>query len=323
MVNKLIKTYNDTVDKIKNHPKLKELNSWSKKYSPRGFRGVSIYDVYHFIMQEFKKDNLTTRANSIAFSLFLSLFPAIIFLFTLLPLIPIVQDYMLTLKLELSRIIPKNANDYLFGIIEDITSIKRDGLLSIGFLLALFFSSNGMLTLMSGFDKTYSDTFKPRNLIRKRIIAIALTIILTILLIMSLAMLVAESKIFGYLRAQYAMPEALLLLFTLVKWTVAIALVYTGITIIYAYGPSMYRKVRFINVGSVIATFLSLLTSLGFSFFINNFGRYNEIYGSIGALIVAMIWIQLNSFILLVGFELNASIAINRDINYKRSKNVL
>lgn len=221
---------------------------------------------------------------------------------------------------NLRGVIPKSAHDYIFGIINDITSIKRDGLLSLGAGLALFFSSNGMLTLMSGFDKAYNDTFKPRSWWQTRLIAIALTIVLSLLLIVSLVMMVVEGKVMNFLAEAYSIPNVVLVLVSSFNYLFSIFMVYTGISLIYTFGPSMHRRIPFINVGSVIATVLSLLTSLGFSYFINNFGRYNEVYGSIGALMVVMIWIQLNSFILLLGFELNASLAIKKTEIYLKKK---
>ena len=295
---------------------------WSKRYSPPGFSGISLYDVTTFVIKEMQKDNLTTRANSISFSLFLSIFPAIIFLFTLLPLFTVVKDYTLMLSEQLEGVIPKSAHEYIFSIIYDITSIQRDGLLSLGAGLALFFSSNGMLTLMSGFDKAYNHTFKRRHWFYTRLVAIALTVVLSLLLIVSLIMMVVEGKVMDYLSHVYHVSETLLLSLSIFNWIFAVFMVYTGISLIYTFGPSMHRRIPFINIGSILATLFSLLTSLGFSYFINNFGRYNEIYGSIGALIVMMVWIQFNSFILLVGFELNASISVHRTIRYKRKKNM-
>lgn len=291
---------------------VKRVLNWSKTFIPPGFSGVSLYEVISFVIKETQKDNLTTRANSVSFSLFLSIFPAIIFIFTLLPLFPIVQDYTTMLSNQLTGVIPKNAHEYIFSIVNDITSIKRDSLLSFGALLALFFSSNGMLTLMSGFDKAHHETFKPRKWYISRLIAIGLTVVLTLLLIVSLIMLVVEGHLIEYFRDVIKFSEVVIFLFSVLNWFFAVFLVYTGISLIYTLGPSMHRRIPFINVGAVIATILSLITSLGFSFFINNFGRYNEIYGSIGALIVMMIWIQFNSFILLVGFELNASISVHK-----------
>lgn len=298
-------------------PLVKRVIEWSKVYSPPGFSGVTLYEVLTFVTKEIQKDNLTTRANSVSFSLFLSLFPAIIFLFTLLPLFPVVKDYTTMLSEQLRGVIPQSAHDYIFSIINDITSIKRDGLLSLGAVLALFFSSNGMLTLMSGFDKAYNDTFKPRSWWKTRIVAIVLTIILSLLLIVSLIMMVVEGKVMDYFRDTYNISNTILFSVSLLNWIFSIFMIYTGISLIYAFGPSMHRRISFINIGSILATVLSLMTSLGFSYFINNFGRYNEVYGSIGALIVMMVWIQFNSFIMLVGFELNASLAVYKTKRYK------
>ncbi len=124
--------------------------------------------------------------------------------------------------------------------------------------------------------------------------------------------MVVEGKVMDVLKNAYHIPDIILVSVSIFNYIFSIFMVYTGISLIYTFGPSMYRRISFINIGSIIATVLSLLTSLGFSYFINNFGKYNEIYGSIGALMVTMVWIQLNSFILLVGFELNASLAVKK-----------
>jgi membrane protein len=290
---------------------------WTKDFSPWGFSGVSIYDAVTFVVKESQKDNIMIRANSVSFSVFLSLFPAIIFLFTLLPLIPGVQDYSNMLSERLAAVIPTSAHEFIFNIINDITSIKRDGLLSFGAIMALWFSSNGMLNLMSGFDKAYNDTFIDRPWFKDRIVAIALTIILSLLLIISLVAVVIEGKALTYLGQTFDIPAFILVIIAFINKLVAIFFVYTGISLIYRYGPAMYRRIAFINIGSVVATIFSILTSIIFSYFINNFNRFNEVYGSIGALMVTMVWIQLNAYIILVGFELNASVAIHKTARWK------
>ncbi|MGB4958964.1 MAG: YihY/virulence factor BrkB family protein, partial [Saprospiraceae bacterium] len=171
-----------------------------------------------------------------------------------------------------------------------------------------------------GFDKAYKHTFKARVWWKSRLIAIGLTVVLSMLLIISLVMMVIEGKVMDYLSQVYHISDGILLSLSILNWLFSIFMIYTGISLIYTFGPSMYRRIPFINIGSILATLLSLLTSLGFSYFINNFGRYNEIYGSIGALMVMMVWIQFNSFIILVGFELNASLAIHKTINTEKMK---
>lgn len=299
---------------LENFPISRFLRRILKKYSLPGFKGVPIYDVLSFIVKEARKDDLTTRANSIAFSFFIALFPTIIFLFTLLPLLPVTADYLEVLENSLSGILPDNAHAYLFGIIENVASIKRGGLLSFGFLLAIFFASSGMATIMSGFDKAYEITFKRRSFIKNRLVAIALTILLASLLILSLVFIILGQPILGRIIDSTNLAQHYIFIINMFKWILVFFVTYMGISIIYHYGPSMYKKISFWNPGSVLATLLSILASIGFSIFVNNFGRYNEVYGSIGALIVIMIWFQLNAFILLVGFELNASIAVNRDL---------
>lgn len=315
-------------------PILKQILAWSKVYSIPGFSGVPIYNIIVFIYKEMMRDNITTRANSVAFSLFLAIFPFIIFLFTLLPILfqptdfatflqnilpaseNITQSssYIDILREYMEGALPDNANKYLLGIIEGIIGIKREGLLSLGFILAIFFASSGMLTIMSGFDKSYEDTFKTRSYIKKRMVALMLTVLLSLLFIVSFFLLIIGSLILSYISERLGLTDSSVWMITIIKSIAAFILLYTGITILYRYGPSLKKRITLINPGSILATLLSILTSIGFSYFVNNFGRYNELYGSIGALIVIMLWLQFNAFVILIGFELNASIAVNRDI---------
>lgn len=280
------------------------------------------------------RDNITTRANSVAFSLFLAIFPFIIFLFTLLPILFQPSDfanflqsilpssenitesstYIEILQEYLESVLPQNANVYLLGIIENIVGIKREGLLSLGFFLAIFFASSGMLTIMSGFDKSYEQTFKTRSYFKKRWVALMLTILLSTLFIVSFFLLIIGNLILGYISERLGLTDSSVWLITVAKAMAAFLLLYTGVTILYRYGPTLRKRIALINPGSILATILSILTSIGFSYFVNNFGRYNELYGSIGALIVIMLWLQFNAFIILIGYELNASIAVNRDL---------
>ena len=284
------------------------------------------------------RDNITTRANSVAFSLFLAIFPFIIFLFTLLPYLfapedfstflgnilpqssslPATGSYVDILQEYLSSVLPTNANQYLLGIIEGIVGIKREGLLSLGFFLAIFFASSGMLTIMYGFDKSYEESFKTRGYFKKRLVAVSLTVLLSVLFIASFIFLIIGNLILGYISERLGLANSSVWMISLMKSISAVMLLYVGITIIYKYGPTLKKRIPFINPGSILATVLSILTSFAFSYFINNFGRYNELYGSIGALIVIMLWLQFNAFVILIGYELIASIAVNRDlINYK------
>ena len=285
----------------------------SKKYSVPGFSGIPIYDVVLFIYNESMKDDIITRANSVAFNFFISLFPSLIFLFTLLPLLPITADYLTIFRESTDGILPEQAHTYLFSVIEDLASIKRGGLQSVSFLFAIIFSSSGMVTLMYGFHKSYQRVFKKRSYVKNRLVAIFLTLLFVILFIASMLMI-----IFGKPLLQLVLDKTHLIQYSgsvtqVLKWLVVTSLVYVGITLIYRYGSAMRERIKWLNSGAILATGVSIFTSIIFAFFINNFGKYNEIYGSIGALLVLLLWIQINALIVLIGFELNASIAVNKD----------
>lgn len=283
-----------------------------KKYSLPGFSGVPVYDVISFIYKEAMKDDIVTRANSIAFNFFISLFPAIIFLFTLLPLFPVTADYISIFKDSTSGFLPQQAHRYLFEIIEGVASIKRGGLQSLSFIFAVVFSSSGMLALMYGFNKSYEGVFKHRSYFKNRLVAIFLTILLGAIFLISTFLIIFGEPVLEFLIDKLRLEGHSATVFLMSKWIFSLAIVYLGITLIYRYGSAMREKIKWINTGAILATILSILSSLLFSFFINNFGRYNEIYGSIGALIVLLLWIQINAFVVLVGFELNAGIAVNK-----------
>jgi len=283
-----------------------------KKYSLPGFSAVPVYDVISFIYKEAMKDDIVTRANSIAFNFFISLFPAVIFLFTLLPMFPVTADYISIFKDSTQDFLPQQAHLYLFDTIEGVASIKRGGLQSVSFLFAVIFSSSGMLALMYGFNKSYEVVFKQRTYLKNRIVAIFLTILIGTVFLISTFMIIFGEPVLEFLINKLSLEGYSATVFLISKWIFSLAIVYLGITLIYRYGSAMREKVKWINTGAILATILSIISSLLFSFFINNFGRYNEIYGSIGALLVLLLWIQINAFVVLVGFELNASIAVNK-----------
>lgn len=296
---------------------------WAKRNSLPGFLGIPIYDIIVFLIKETKSIDLFTRANSMAYSFFLSIFPSLMSLFTLLPyvrqyllqfLFPNVDDrFDAVLKDEIQQFMPGNTGVVISNFIEDITTNPRVGLLSLGFFLAILFASNGMLTMMHGFEKSYKRTFKQRKPLRKRLISIVLTFQLGFLLVASVILIILGNSLINALSAWIQLDKLTAFSISFVRWIVIILMFYTVISIIYRYGIPTRRKFKMFSPGATLATILSISTSVAFSFYVDNFGQYNKLYGSFGTVIVTMIWIQLNSLVLLIGFELNASIAINRD----------
>ncbi len=294
------------------------MQEWSKAHSLPGLNRIPIYNIVDFILEETRNDAITTRANSMAFSFFISIFPSIIVLFTLLAYTPLYQNFDDLLFNGIQEVMPGSAGKVLFKTIEDIITIPRSGLLSAGFFLAIWFASNGTLSMMHGLEKEYRTAFKRRTPIEKRLIAIQLTFFLGLILVASVVFVILGNTIlnfiFGYIHADW-LTRFMVFSF---RWVVVFMLFYAGISTIYRYGASTRRPIRFFNPGSTLATFLSILTSWGFSTYVDNFGNYNKLYGSIGTLIVLMVWLQLNCMIILIGFELNASIVVLHERRQRR-----
>lgn len=305
-VNKLVRFF-------VHHPLLSTVVDWSKTHSLPGLLRIPIFNLVQFILEETRKDALVTRANSMAFSFFLAIFPSIIVLISLLPYLPIGIDFFGTLHNAIKQIMPGNAGSLVFATVEDLLKNTRGDVLSFGFFLAMWFSSNGMLSMMAGLEKDYDTVFRRRNAVEKRLIAIQLTVLLSSILFASVVLVVMGdtilSFVFQYISADWLTKFA----FSSFRWVVILLLFYTGLSTIYRYGAPTRKKIPFLNSGATLATALSILTSWGFSFYVDNFGNFNKVYGAIGSLIVLMVWIQMNCVILLIGFELNAGIAVIRD----------
>ena len=286
---------------------VKALTNYSKRVALPGFDGMSIYNVADFFFTGIQRGSIVTRAQSLAFSFFLAIFPAIIFLFSLIPYVPI-HDFQDQLLLLIRNVLPKNAYESTRETIEDIIKHQRGGLLSLGFVFALYFTTNGFMALMRGFNSSYHEQEK-RSPWKRRAVAIILTFILSILLIIATALIIFSEVTFKYLvKKAILKSKTQVVLILLGKWLVVVALFFFAISFLYYYAPAVRKKWRFISAGSTFATILTIILSVGFAFFVNNFGQYNKLYGSIGTLIVILLWIYFNSLILLLGFELNASI---------------
>lgn len=282
-----------------------------------GFEGVPIYDVVVFFRNEIKRNVISVRAKAIAFTFFLALFPGLIFLFSLIPYIPIpnLQENLIDFIREL---LPGDTFNVLEKTIRDIVMEQRGGLLSIGLVLALFVSTNGMMAMMESFDKSYA-VFSKRNMLVKRWVALKLTVVIFFLLVVSIITIVKGNQVLKFLLKTFDILNPFnFLLFSTLKWFIILLLFFNSISLIYYYGPSMKKKFRFISAGSTLATILVIFISIGFSYFVNNFGSYNRFYGSIGTIIALQIYIYLNAFAMLLGFELNASIAINKKLREHR-----
>ena len=279
----------------------------SKKLVLPGFDGLPLYTVTVFFIKGLYEGYITSRASAISFNFFLAVFPTLIFLFTIIPFIPI-EDFQGTLLSLIHDFIPKSAYETVRETVEDIVTRQRGDLLSLGFILSLYFSTNGLNSLMEAFNNTYH-TIETRSIFRQRLISALLVFILSILLIIAIGLMTVGPVILSLIFPEKILQSSFYSFFIwLLTWLVILATLFFAISFIYYLAPAKRRDFRFISAGSSLATFLVILTTLGFNFYVDNFATYNILYGSIGTLMIVLLWIYFNSISLLIGFELNASI---------------
>ncbi|HMC84778.1 MAG TPA: YihY/virulence factor BrkB family protein [Chitinophagaceae bacterium] len=279
----------------------------SKKIILPGFNGVPLYDVINFFVRQVKKTSITERAAAIAYNFIMAIPPICLFLFTLIPHLPFVKKKALETQVNnlIIDIIPaKEHNKNLISFVNGFLDHPRIGLLSFGFILLLFFGSNGMMGIMRSFNKNYIGSEK-RTGLKKRWIAIRLTLLIMSLLLACILLLVMQGFILKWMGITNVRVKNIL---GIARWVLIVFLIFYSIAFIYKYAPDINKKWRLFSPGSTLATSLSILCTVGFSLFVNNFGKYDAFYGSIGTVIVVMSLIFINSLILLIGYELNVSI---------------
>ena len=277
----------------------------SRRTTLPGFGGLNIYDVVAFFIKQVQTIGMTERASAIAFNFVMAIPPAIIFLFTLIPFLPITYAFQQELYNLIKDVIPgEKNNSLLIDFLKDFINNPRNGLLSLGFVLSLYFSSNAMMGIMRSFDKNYVG-FRKRKGWQRRLAALKLTSLLYLIVITSLVALIAREVVLKWIGVE---SEWIITLIENIRWIVIILLYFSSISFIYKHAPSVHKKWKLLNPGSVLATVLMLITSFALSWWVSNFARYNQLYGSISIVLIIMIFIFINSLILLVGFELNVSI---------------
>jgi membrane protein len=279
---------------------------WLQGMHLRGGK-VSVYDVVDTMLQELRLDSLSKRASYMAFNFTVAVFPTIIFLFTLIPYIP-VEGLNIDIIQFLGDILPREMYAAIRETIEDIVNIQHGGLLSFGFVTALVLSSNGIMALLDAFDKKHS-IFRRRSYVRKRVIATTLTVGLAVALLVAVVALLFGTYIIDALVYYEIVPERLTgFLIGLLKYGSVIGLFLFGTCAVYYYVPAVQDRWPFLSAGAVVATILILLVSLLFALYVKIFDSYNHFYGSIGTLVGFMVWLDFVCMTLILGFEVNISI---------------
>lgn len=293
-------------DKLMRLRALRGVRIWLYDHRPFNSRN----DWYTFLRNMFAKiadSDTSERAASVAYSLILAVFPTVIFFFTLIPYIPIpdLEDQIMGF---FQRVLPGDTFSSVNTTIRDIISRPRSGVLSFGFLLALYSATSGLVALMQAFNSAY-ESAERRSFFKIRIVAIGLTFTLAFALILAVVVLIIGGIVSDYLTHFGILNNAIFINLLIVGRYLIVFAVFVGVvSVIYRYGPNVNLKWAFITPGAVTASVLIVLTTLGFSYYVSNFGSYNKLYGSIGTLIALMIWINLISLLLIIGFDMNIAL---------------
>jgi membrane protein len=286
----------------------RRLVGWAKRICPPGFEGFSIYEISRFFFSALTQGNLMNRASAIAFKLFLAFFPAMIVLLTLIPYVPI-ADFQDRLLDTFQEMMPTDVFKFIEGTLEDLVVKKHGALLSISFIIGLFFASNSIDAILEGFSGSTNLAGGWHSALKQRLLSLGLLAALTVLAVLAVPVLTLSGVVIRWVNDMgFFTSELQVLAVFAVKWIISILLVMIAVSLLYNVGDPSTKRFRVFTPGSFLAVFLILLVSQVLAFVFNNITNYNALYGSIGAILAVQIWILLNMIVLLVGYELNISI---------------
>lgn len=271
-----------------------------------GLEGLSFYDLSVIFYSGIVKGTFSARASSISYSFFMALFPFLLFMLNLIPFIDFIDDFQIQFLMFIDTLLPPTTKEFFDAIFLDIAAKKRGGLLSFVFLLSIFLMTNGVNAVFTGFEFSYHTSVN-RSIVRQYIIALGVSLLLAFLLLATvvitvyLTFLMEDLKEVGVLDNEVFWAD-------IGRYLIFVMMIYVAVAVLFYSGTREGRLSKFFSIGAFFSTFLIVLTTFLFGIYIENFSNYNELYGSIGALLILMVYIWINSNILLLGFELNASI---------------
>ncbi len=292
-------------DKLKKIPIINILVTIGKKLVLPGFEGLSIYDLIEIYVLGIIKGTFSARASAISWSFFLSLFPFLLFLLNLIPYVPI-DNFESNFFEFINGALPKQSSEFFSDIFKDIASNPRGGLLSTVFVLSILFMTNGVNAVFSGFEYSYHVTLN-RNFVRQYIVALGVSIIVASLLLITVIGTLYFSYLVDDLNTIGVVDDTVFWL-TIGKYSLFVFMIFVIIATLFYFGTSEGKQNKFFSPGAFMTTFLIVITTYLFGIYIDNFSNYNQLYGSIGAMLILMLYIWLNANLLLLGFELNASL---------------
>ncbi|PKP40205.1 MAG: ribonuclease BN [Bacteroidetes bacterium HGW-Bacteroidetes-13] len=281
-----------------------------------GLEGLSLYDVVEMYVLGIIKGALSSRASAISFSFFMAIFPFLLFILNLIPFVPI-QDFQADVFAFIDGILPPQTSDFFNGIIIDIMNNRRGGLLSVVFILSLFLTTNGVQAVFAGFENSYHVEVN-RSFFKQYLVSFGVAIILATLLLTTVIGIVFFEFFINILFENRVIEDALFWV-RIGKNAFYFIILILNVGTLYYFGCTGNLKPKFFSVGLFLTTILLVGTTYLFGIYVEDFSRYNELYGSIGALLILMVYIWLNANILLLGFELNATLRALKSRNINNS----
>ena len=300
-------------DILTKNPIVRHIVGFLKKIKLPWFVGLSLYDLLKLYAIGIFEGAITARASAIAFSFFTAIFPFLLFVLILMPYIPI-AGFQNEFQQFLTAVLPPQTSDFFFtNIFENIESTERGGLLSSVFLVSILLMANGVNSVFSGFENSYHQEVN-RTIFNQYLYALGVALILAIFVIFTVAffgffqLYVIHPLYEQFQKLDYPSQSNELFWVIFAKYMFFVFMVYITTATLYYYGTKEGKTSKFFSVGALFTTLLIILTSYLFGIYIENFSQYNKLYGSIGALLILLLYLWLNANLLLLGYELNATI---------------
>lgn len=292
--------------KLEKLPIVRYLVIWSKKAVIPWTNGLRLYDFLDIYIKGLSQGILSYRASSIAYSFFMAIFPFLLFVLNLIPYLPI-EGFQNRFLGFMENLLPAQTSEFFYPIIEDIAMNPRKGLLSVSFVLSGILASNGVYTIFKAFsDSVY--VLSNRTFIANYFMAVMVSFGMAMFMIIAIGAIIFGEVVIANLQRESLIYYDFFWI-SLLQIVVFVLMIYAVIATLYYFGLKKIDRARFFSLGAVVTTLLFLTTTYLFSVYINSFSNYNELYGSIGALLIMMLYIWINANLLLIGFELNIALA--------------
>lgn len=252
-----------------------------------------------------REDNVFNGAAALGFYLMLAIFPALIFLLSLLPYLPI-EGLESALMDLLHESMPGEAAGLLEGTVQSLVSERQGGLLSFGLLGTLWAASTGMYAVMRELNQTYR-VEEGRSFVKARATALLLTLLFGTLVISAFALIVLGGALEQFIASRIGDGDALGVAFDVFRWVIILGFLLVAFALVYYLGPNVDRSFKWVSPGSLVGVVLLVVAALGFRLYVRNFGNYEATYGGLGAVIVLMLWLYVIGLVVLLGSEINVA----------------